>query len=126
MDDAKDDLRVQTASVFNTFFQAISQWRESLTDFKTTLNPEDLDKIAVIGSDGALVEIDLDRGHFETIVERLLVHMDDTNSQVQEMTCNAILAGINVIPLDIIKAQVENTSKKHRSGVYLDLITQKF
>ena len=84
MDDAKDDIRVQSGELWASFFKAVLQWKELMVPFKNSLPEEDRNRCAVLNpSTNEIVEIDLEGGHFETILNGLFIHLDDTNYQVQ-------------------------------------------
>ncbi|KAJ3359863.1 HEAT repeat-containing protein 2 [Kappamyces sp. JEL0680] len=120
MDDAKDEVRIQTAQVWERFFYSVQSWLASLAPLKETLPPQDRDKLTVL-HDGQLLEIGLESGHYETILDGLLVHMDDTNHLVQEAVCNALVAGkATVLEGGLVRERVQLCRTKHRSSVYLE------
>ena len=119
MDDAKDEVRIQTAEVWSRFFPAVKNWMDSLANIKAELGPEDEGKMTIV-KDNIVIELGLDRVHYETIIDRLLIHMDDTDHTIQESVCNALLEGKKYIfePL-LLQDKITSALPKHRSSLYL-------
>ena len=92
--------------------------------YKAELGPEDEGKLTIV-KDGHLIELGLDRGHYETIIDGLLIHMDDPNPSVQEAVCLALLAGKqNVFDGSVIQEKVNDALSKHKSRQFLDRLLQ--
>jgi dynein assembly factor 5 len=121
MDDAKDQVRIHTASVWAAFFPAVKTWMGSVALLK---GPEDEGKLTTV-KDGQVIELGLDRGHYETIIDGLLIHLDDPDQNVQEAVCLALLAGKqNVFDATLLHEKVHNAFGKHKSRLFLDRLIQ--
>jgi dynein assembly factor 5 len=84
MDDAKDEVRIHTASTWSHFALAVFHWRASMEGMKRSLPVEDQERCAVVHPETKeVIEIDIEKGHFETILDGLFIHLDDTNVRVQ-------------------------------------------
>jgi dynein assembly factor 5 len=84
MDDAKDEVRILTANTWSHFALAVCYWRTSMQEMKETLPVEDKDRCAVVHPETKeVIEIDIESGHFETILDGLFIHLDDTNVRLQ-------------------------------------------
>lgn len=120
MDDAKDQVRIETANVWALFFPAVQQWISSMSHIRAQLPVEDQDKMTVV-QDGVVIEFGLDYGHYETIVDGLLIHMDDANHLVQESVCAALVSGKQTVfdPV-MIRSKAQGALSKHRSSIYLE------
>lgn len=124
MDDAKDQVRIQTATVWAVFFPAVKSWMDSMALYKAELGPEDEGKLTIV-KDGHLIELGLDRGHYETMIDGLLIHMDDPNPKVQEAVCRALLAGKqNVFDGSVVQEKVNEAFSKHKSRQFLERLLQ--
>lgn len=122
MDDAKDEVRIETASVFAVFFPAIKTWTDSLASLKAELELEERDGTTIV-RDGVVIELRLDRCHFESIIDGLLIHMDDADHRIQEAVCVALIAGKeSVLARDLLVQKLNTALTKHRSRQYLELL----
>lgn len=80
LDDAIDTLRISAANVFDSFFACGARWLERMKPFRDSANPQ---ATSVQGPKGELLEVSLDNCHWETIVQGMVIHMDDTNNEIQ-------------------------------------------
>ncbi|KAJ3055054.1 HEAT repeat-containing protein 2 [Rhizophlyctis rosea] len=129
MDDAHDDIRIQTANIWRSFFIVISKWFsnvQSLRDQAPGIVSVLVDEQGqVVGENGSLVEIALDDVHWHAIVKGLTVHMDDTNSQIQDTVREALEKAIAVSPISILREELLAVRNRHRSPMHIDKILQK-
>jgi hypothetical protein len=89
MDDARDEIRIQTGSTWQYFFKAIVQWRNDMQVVKNSLSLEDRERCAVLHPETKqVIEIDIESSHFDCILDGLFIHLDDTNVQVQVIRGN--------------------------------------
>lgn len=116
LDDAKDPVRIQSCEVLQSFFSAVKLWISVFDDLKKQILQEDLGKSVVV-HDGVLMEISLDPRHFESILDSLIIHMDDSNLKVQEAVFNAILVGkeTGLIEIELLADRVQKSKEKFRS-----------
>jgi dynein assembly factor 5 len=83
MDDAKEEIRIETALTFQHFFKAFKKVNMKLQPFIDSLPVDEQNRSAIIDPDNNIIEIRLENGHFETIIKGLLIHLDDTNPMLQ-------------------------------------------
>jgi dynein assembly factor 5, axonemal len=116
LDDAKDSVRILACRVFQSFFTIVKTWMSSFDILKMQLSQEDLGKSVVV-HDGVLMEISLDPGHFESILDSLLIHLDDSNPQVQQAVFNAILAGkeTGLIEMELLTDRIQKSLVNFKS-----------
>lgn len=121
MDDAKDSVRIQAASTWTEVFPSIKVWMDGLLYLRADLSKDDKQRLTII-KDGVVVELGLDSGHYETIIDGLLIHMDDTNQVIQEAVLAALLAGrkSELLTDEMLGVRVQLAKSKHRSSMYLD------
>jgi dynein assembly factor 5 len=120
MDDAKDSVRIKTAMVWTEFFKCVKIWMVSVAHYRAEMPFEDQDKLTLV-KDGLVIELGLESGHYETIMDSLLLHMDDTNHLVQEVVCLALISGRDtVLPSDPLRDRIHASMTKHRSSMYLE------
>jgi dynein assembly factor 5 len=81
MDDADDQIRIQTAHAFSSFFRSIQDWSVAMRSYHNSLDPTGQDQTAVVY--GEVIELKLDDIHYENIIKGLCLHMDDANKAVQ-------------------------------------------
>jgi dynein assembly factor 5 len=81
MDDADDQIRIQTAHSFSCLFRSIQDWSVAMSSYHISLDATGQNKTFVL--DGEVIELKLDDIHYETIVKGLCLHMDDANKAVQ-------------------------------------------
>jgi hypothetical protein len=77
MDDAKDSIRIKTAQTFKTLFKSIKIWNQEMQKYT-----ENESRNSIVVND-LVLEIRLENTHWETILNTLLIHLDDTNQNVQ-------------------------------------------
>ncbi|KAI8927803.1 armadillo-type protein [Entophlyctis helioformis] len=121
MDDAQDSLRILCATVWRSFFAAVSAWLARVAHLRTAAS--DLKLSVVQAADGSVVEVGLDSVHWHAMIKGLLIHMDDTNSQVQDAVCETLKYGVlAVLPRDVLRDEVAAVRSKHRSSRFIDAL----
>lgn len=86
MDDAKDEIRIQTCVTWGHFFSAVNIWNTEMKPACEKYDPSGTMN-SVLDEAGALLELRLDQSHFEAILKGLTLHLDDVNNTLQVSQC---------------------------------------
>ena len=124
MDDAQDTLRIRCAQVWKSFFNASKRFLDRMALLRVT---SDESKVTVVQREtGEVIEVALDDVHWDTIIKGLLIHMDDTNSNIQETVCSVIKDGLklDVLPKEMAHEHLRSIRSKHRSARFVDELLQ--
>ncbi|KAJ3296291.1 HEAT repeat-containing protein 2 [Borealophlyctis nickersoniae] len=131
LDDAHDEIRIETGHAWKSFFVAVKRWGGRMAPLRAAVGAGGGISVLVdaagnvVPEGGTLVEIGLDDVHWITIVKGMAVHMDDTNPKVQESVCKALQEGVSVVPAEVLRAQLTTVRGRHRNPVYIDSILEK-
>ncbi|KAI8825196.1 armadillo-type protein [Fimicolochytrium jonesii] len=131
MDDARDDIRIQTAKTFAHFFTAATLFSARMQPYTST-SPPGVTSVLVdahgkvvdrdAGEGARLVEVRLDDVHWVAVVKGLVVHMDDVNPVLQESIFKALQTGTSTIPATILREHLTAVRGRHRSPQYIDAL----
>jgi dynein assembly factor 5 len=122
MDDANDGVRIQTCSTFDHLFKSLAAWQEQMKIVQAKYDPTG-QLNTILDENNNVVDVKLDLTHYETIIKAVTLHMDDSNTQLQEAVCAAISVGAaTVLDKSILKEHLALVRSSHRSTVYLDRI----
>eukprot|EP00842_Homolaphlyctis_polyrhiza_P000454 jgi/Hompol1/1409/HPOL_002345-RA len=122
MDDAQDSLRIHCARVWQVYFESVAKWKARMAPLaQEAASRGELQLSVVPGPDEGIIEIALDTVHWETMVKGLTIHLDDTNSSIQDQVYNALAVGVKTcIPQQILRDHLTLVRNKHRSTRYID------
>ncbi|KAI8893080.1 armadillo-type protein [Globomyces pollinis-pini] len=100
LDDANDGIRIQSTQVWKSFFHSL-QYLQTHSDVDFA--------------------IEFSTQHHQVIIQGLLIHLDDTNSILQESVCEALKVGKETVLDSAMFTELTLEAKlKHRSTLYLD------
>ncbi|KAL2914850.1 hypothetical protein HK105_205592 [Polyrhizophydium stewartii] len=121
MDDAQDTLRVRCAQTWSVLFTSIAAWLARMAPLRASSPDGTLSVIQ--DANGCIIEVALDSVHWQTMVKGLVVHLDDTNSLIQECVCSALQHGAAAcIPREVMREHLTSVRSKHRSTRYIDAL----
>ncbi|KAH9252705.1 hypothetical protein BASA81_009399 [Batrachochytrium salamandrivorans] len=121
LDDAHDSLRIQCAKVWLLYFACVRRWLDRMAPLRSSLQNPSVS--VTLDANEGVVEVSLDVVHWQSMVKGLTLHLDDTNSEIQEALCETLKVGANLcIPLDVLKEHLLSIRHKHRSTRYIDAI----
>ncbi|PIK45499.1 putative dynein assembly factor 5, axonemal [Apostichopus japonicus] len=95
LDDSSDEIRLSVTKTFMTFFRCFQKE----------------------------YDVVLYKAHIETLYRGLLVHMDDTDTDIQQAVLD-VLKQAAVIHPPLLEREVEAVRQKHRSLIYCDELLQ--
>lgn len=113
LDDAQDQVRIESCQVWSTFFKATELWQKRKNEKMEIVNENEYD------------DIKIDDVHWQGIIKGLSIHMDDINLEIQKATKNAILSGVGIVPSEVIKEQLEIMKNRYRDPTFALEIIQK-
>ncbi|KAJ3121880.1 HEAT repeat-containing protein 2 [Nowakowskiella sp. JEL0407] len=121
LDDAQDDIRILVSQfTLSAMFRAV----KNLGDSRTIWAGKKAS--AGVFLDEKYFEIQMDDVHWEAIMKVLGVHIDDTNSVVQEAVVCALKEMINVgeNTKSVVKDYLNGARARYRTKVYVDQILE--
>ncbi|KAJ3256957.1 HEAT repeat-containing protein 2 [Boothiomyces macroporosus] len=117
LDDAKDEIRIQSAALFISIYKAISDCKARNAHLRQD------DKLTAIVNE-EVIEIDLDQVHYETILDCMLIHLDDTNSHIQEAVYKSLLCLKPFVETKTWNDKLIDAKDKHKSTFYLEKLLE--
>ncbi|KAJ3268168.1 HEAT repeat-containing protein 2 [Terramyces sp. JEL0728] len=117
LDDARDEIRIKGALLFISIYQAIDNFKQANAHLKNE------DKLTAI-VDNDVIEIDLDQVHYETILDCMLIHLDDTNIKIQEAVHKSLVGLKPFVELKTWNDKLIDAKDKHKSTFYLEKLLE--
>lgn len=130
MDDAQDSIRILTCTVLKNLWKHIEAWVREMDRFAASKGLTlEQGATTILVDNKECVEIRLDEVHWSTMIKGLAVHMDDTNTQVQEAVAECLMDnGVfgRVCPRELVLEHLRSVAHKHRSTRYIDAVLAGF
>ncbi|KAJ3315566.1 HEAT repeat-containing protein 2 [Boothiomyces sp. JEL0838] len=117
LDDAKDEIRIQSATLFISIYKAINDCKARNAHLRQD------DKLTAIVNE-EVIEIDLDQVHYETILDCMLIHLDDTNNHIQEAVYKSLLCLKPFVETKTWNDKLIDAKDKHKSTFYLEKLLE--
>ncbi|KAJ3228946.1 HEAT repeat-containing protein 2 [Chytriomyces hyalinus] len=117
LDDASDDVRIQACNAFMAFSAAINVWHAQ--------NALPADGTNGYVHEGVYVETRLDSVHWIEMIKGVAIHVDDSNTNIQDAASEALVALSKLAPVEVAREQLAAAQAKFRNSEKISSVVQR-
>ncbi|KAJ3237761.1 HEAT repeat-containing protein 2 [Chytriomyces hyalinus] len=117
LDDASDDVRIQACKTFMAFSAAINVWHAQ--------NALPADGTNGYVHEGVYIETRLDSVHWIEMIKGVAIHVDDSNTNIQDAASEALVALAKLAPVEVAREQLAAAQTKFRNSEKIGSVVQR-